>query len=79
MNTKISLNILNVEEFAELLGVKTNSVYKWHSQNALPEKIFRKIGSRLIFIADEVEKWILKDRCQLVRIEKKKEKKNDKF
>lgn len=72
---QLNLKILNVEEFAELLGVQTNSVYKWHCKNELPEKIFRKVGRKLIFIASEVESWIVEDRCQLVR--EKKERKNE--
>lgn len=73
---KLNIKILSVEEFANTLGVKTNSVYKWHCKNELPDKIFRKIGRKLIFIASEVESWILEDRCQLVR--EVKERKNGK-
>lgn len=69
---KLNIETLSVEEFSNLLGVQKNSVYKWNSKNELPEKIFRKIGSKLIFIASEVESWILEDRCQLVRVEKAK-------
>lgn len=76
MNSKIDLKILSVKEFSDLLGVQENSVYKWHCKNELPEKIFRKVGRKLIFIASEVESWILEDRCQLVRV--KKERKNGK-
>ena len=70
MNEK--LKILSTEEFSSLLGVKKSCVYKWHCKHELPEKIFRKIGSKLIFISSEVESWILEDRCQLVRVEKEK-------
>ncbi len=54
-----NLKLLNCKEFAELLGVKISTVYVWICKKQLPERIYRKLGRKPIFIQSEVESWIL--------------------
>ena len=50
-------NWLNVEDVADYLGLKTNTIYQYINQNRIP---FRKVpgSSRLIFSRDEIDSWI---------------------
>jgi len=60
MNTKEdSVNqprpkFLNVKELAELLRIKTRTVYEMVSQRRIP---YRKVGDRTIFLLDEILEW----------------------
>ena len=45
---------LNVEELAELLRIKTRTVYEMVSQGRIP---YRKAGDRTIFLLDEILEW----------------------
>jgi excisionase family DNA binding protein len=45
---------LNVKEVAELLRIKTRTVYEMVSQGRIP---YRKAGDRTIFLLDEVLEW----------------------
>ena len=60
MNTKQeSINqtrprFLNVKELAELLRIKTRTVYEMVSQQRIP---YRKAGYRTIFLLDEILEW----------------------
>ena len=42
---------LNVKELAELLRIKTRTVYEMVSQRRIP---YRKVGDRTIFLLDEI-------------------------
>lgn len=53
-NEKIEL--LYVGEVAEMLNVKSGTVYKWASQGKLPSY---KIGGNLQFIQSEIVQFIL--------------------
>jgi excisionase family DNA binding protein len=45
---------LNVKELAELLRIKTRTVYEMVSQRRIP---YRKVGDRTIFLLDEILEW----------------------
>ena len=45
---------LNVRELAELLRIKTRTVYEMVSQGRIP---YRKAGDRTIFLLDEILEW----------------------
>ena len=45
---------LNVKEVAELLRIKTRTVYEMVSQGRIP---YRKAGDRTIFLLDEILEW----------------------
>ncbi|MCA1576350.1 MAG: helix-turn-helix domain-containing protein [Acidobacteria bacterium] len=47
-------NFLNVKEVAELLRIKTRTVYEMVSQGRIP---YRKAGDRTIFLLDEIMEW----------------------
>ena len=45
---------LNVKEVAELLRIKTRTIYEMVSQGRIP---YRKAGDRTIFLLDEILEW----------------------
>ena len=45
---------LNVKELAELLRIKSRTVYEMVSQGRIP---YRKAGDRTIFLLDEILEW----------------------
>jgi excisionase family DNA binding protein len=45
---------LNVKELAELLRIKTRTVYEMVRQGRIP---YRKAGDRTIFLLDEILEW----------------------
>ena len=45
---------LTVKELAELLRIKTRTVYEMVSQGRIP---YRKAGDRTIFLLDEILEW----------------------
>lgn len=49
--------LLSVREAAELLGLKTPTVYKYVCARSLP---FVKIGSRTLFQPERLEEWVQK-------------------
>ena len=49
---------LNVKEVAELLRIKTRTVYEMVSQRRIP---YRKVGDRTIFLLDEILEWTRPD------------------
>ncbi len=54
-----NLQTLTAEQFADFIGVKIGTVYKWKSLQKLPTNIYRKVGNRkLIFIKNFVDEWI---------------------
>jgi excisionase family DNA binding protein len=48
------LRFLNVKEVAELLRIKTRTIYEMVSQGPIP---YRKAGDRTIFLLDEILEW----------------------
>ena len=46
---------LSVDEIAEHLGVKKDTIYKWVRTTDLP---FHKIGRLVKFQIEEVDKWV---------------------
>ncbi|HEY9501530.1 MAG TPA: helix-turn-helix domain-containing protein [Pyrinomonadaceae bacterium] len=45
---------LSVKEVAELLRIKTRTIYEMVSQGRIP---YRKAGDRTIFLLDEILEW----------------------
>jgi excisionase family DNA binding protein len=45
---------LDVKELAELLRIKTRTIYEMVSQGRIP---YRKAGDRTIFLLDEILEW----------------------
>ena len=48
---------LSVSETAELLTIKPQTIYSYLSYKQLPDKIYRKLGRKVIFIRSEVINW----------------------
>ncbi|MFC1764903.1 helix-turn-helix domain-containing protein [Planctomycetota bacterium] len=46
---------LSVDEIAEYLGIKRDTVYKWISQDRMPA---HKVGRLWKFKAKEVDQWV---------------------
>ena len=53
-NEKERPMFLDVKELAELLRIKTRTVYEMVSQGRIP---YRKAGDRTIFLLDEILEW----------------------
>lgn len=49
------MKLLNVQEVAELLGVKKFTIYQWTSQGFIP---YVKVGKLVRFNVDTVIKWL---------------------
>ena len=50
---------LNVKELAEMLRLKTRTIYDMVSQGRIP---YRKAGDRTIFLLDEILEWTKPDK-----------------
>ncbi len=50
-----SLRLLNVQEIADLLGVKKSTIYQWTHQGFIPHV---KVGKLVRFKPDAVMKWV---------------------
>ena len=53
-SNEVRPKFLNVKELAELLRIKTRTVYEMVSQGRIP---YRKAGDRTIFLLDEILEW----------------------
>ena len=53
-SNEVCPKFLNVKELAELLRIKTRTVYEMVSQGRIP---YRKAGDRTIFLLDEILEW----------------------
>ena len=53
-SNEVRPQFLNVKEIAELLRIKTRTVYEMVSQGRIP---YRKAGDRTIFLLDEILEW----------------------
>jgi excisionase family DNA binding protein len=49
-------NILTVQQAAKYIGLKVPTVYNYTSKGLIPH---RKKGKRLIFVKEELDKWLL--------------------
>jgi len=54
-------DLMTIQEVAEYLGVKENTIYVWLSRKKIPAKTYRKIGRVVRFVRSELENWILHD------------------
>ena len=50
---------MDTKSVAELLNDKVGTVYSWLHHKQIPNKIYRKLGKRPIFIREELINWIL--------------------
>ena len=50
-----TLKLLNVQEVAELLGVRKSTIYQWTSQEYIPHI---KVGKMVRFKDTDIEKWL---------------------
>ena len=50
--------LITVEELAECLRSTPGTIYAWKSMGVIPPKSVKKIGRKLLFIAQEIEEWI---------------------
>ena len=50
--------LMTVEEVAEYLRTTPGTVYTWKSMGVIPAKCVKKIGRKLLFIAQEIEAWV---------------------
>lgn len=57
-SNEVRPKFLNVKELAELLRIKTRTVYEMVSQGRIP---YRKAGDRTIFLLDEISEWTRPD------------------
>jgi excisionase family DNA binding protein len=57
-SNEVRPKFLNVKELAELLRIKTRTVYEMVSQGRIP---YRKAGDRTIFLLDEILEWTRPD------------------
>lgn len=55
MNEPISDRWLSVDEIAEYLGIKKDTVYKWIKRKKMPA---HKVGSLWKFKRDEIDTWV---------------------
>ena len=53
-SNEVRPKFLNVKELAELLRIKSRTVYEMVSQGRIP---YRKAGDRTIFLLDEILEW----------------------
>lgn len=49
---------MDTKSAAELLNVKINTIYSWIHYKQIPDRIYRKLGRKPIFIREELIKWI---------------------
>jgi excisionase family DNA binding protein len=55
MKTMTEERWLSVEEIADYLGVKRDTVYKWIERKKMPA---HKVGSLWKFKRDEIDEWV---------------------
>lgn len=68
------IKTMTVKEFADFVGVKTSTIYKWKCLDKLPKALYRKVGNRkLIFIKNFVDEWI-NNGAQLNKAQERKSK-----
>ena len=53
-----NIMFMDTKSVAELLNVKTKTIYSWMQYKQIPDRIYRKLGRKPIFIREELIKWI---------------------
>ena len=51
--------ILSTKEAAKLLSSTPSTLYSWVHYKQIPEKLYRKIGKKLIFLKEEIIQWVI--------------------
>lgn len=51
----ITKPLISVKELSALIGIKPKTIYDWVETERLPH---RKLGSRVLFCPQEIEKWL---------------------
>lgn len=49
---------ITVDELADCLHTTPGTVYSWKSMGVIPEECVMKIGRKLLFIPQEIDKWL---------------------
>lgn len=62
-----NLQLLSCEQLASFLGVRVGTIYVWLCKKQLPQRIYRKLGRKPVFIKSAVEEWILNG-AEMVKI-----------
>lgn len=57
------MKLINPEETSKILGVSVGTLNRWRSTDKkdLP---FIKIGGRVMYSVDDIEKWVIKQRVE---------------
>lgn len=63
--TKVSANLMDVQQAANYLGLSVGTIYQWRCQHKIP---YIKVGRKLKFKKDQLDQW-LADRTVHVGIE----------
>ena len=51
--------LMDTKSVAVLLNVKVQTIYSWIHYKQIPDRIYRKLGRKPIFIREELMKWFL--------------------
>ena len=54
-----TVRFINVNEAAKLLSSTPKTLYSWVHYKQIPEKVYLKIGRKLIFLENELLQWVL--------------------
>lgn len=55
---KMMGKLITVEELAEYLRTTPGTVYSWKSMGIIPLECVKKIGGKLLFIAEKIDAWL---------------------
>ena len=59
INSNEQFKLMTCEETADLLRINIKTLYAWMSRKQIPDKLYRKVCRKPIFIYDEVIEWFL--------------------
>lgn len=54
-----TVKIIDTKKAAEILSSTPKTLYSWVHYKQIPEKVYRKIGRKLIFLENELLQWVL--------------------
>ena len=50
--------LITVEELAEYLRSTPGTIYAWKSTGIIPPDCVKKVGRKLLFVAQKIEEWL---------------------
>ncbi|MBR3631583.1 MAG: helix-turn-helix domain-containing protein [Elusimicrobiaceae bacterium] len=50
--------LITAEELAEYLRSTPGTIYTWKSMGRIPADCVRKIGRKVLFVAEKIEEWL---------------------